>query len=81
MAINEGLRPALLSFARADLKIAKKEGSVIITHTKIGSIEIVYDGTEAFLARRFGVLSGDDLTEWISEWEMTQWLSSKYKVG
>ncbi len=81
MTKDGGLKRALLLFARADLKIAKKEGSVIITHTKIGSIEILYDGTEAFLARQFGVLSGDDLTEWVSEWEMTQWLSSQYKIG
>lgn len=40
---NKELQKALIRFANQDLGIARKDGHVAITQTKIGNVEIVYN--------------------------------------
>ena len=70
------LKEHLISYAKDDLECAKKEGSIMITGTKLGLIIMNYENG---LFQAFNNM-GSQFTEKIPLIKMAKWLSKQYEV-
>ena len=79
---TQDIQTALIKFAKSDLRIAKKDGIVVVTQSKIGNIEIEYDG-DTFQASRFNTsnFNTTQLTGKMSFGNMATWLADKYQTA
>ena len=76
---SQNIQTALLKYAKSDLRIAKKHGAVTITQTKVGNVEIEYDGAN-FQASNFND-SDTKLTGKMSFENMAIWIADKYQTA
>jgi len=77
--MNNNLKNELVKIAKEDIKIARYQGSVMITDTKYGTVELVHF-TENKLFSMYKVGSGDSIVERYTAKEMIDMLCNTYQV-
>ena len=68
----------LVKFAESDIRIAQKKGVMAICQTKIGNVELVFDGT-FFQAFNFNNTAIEHTGKMVKK-DMVIWLASIYEV-
>lgn len=78
--MNKQMEQTLKKYAKQDLKIAKTKGSVVVTQTKVGNVEIKM--TQGVLFQFINFNTGKDINgaHALTEKEAVEFLVNNYQV-